>query len=133
MGIPIFSEICKQEFENSLEAAQLLRPKITAQEQIFVLDRQAERAIDLEIRKRRDENNKLILEDLRQRMTAEKLRGNDIAQMKGASSWLTALPLKEEGYVLNKREFFDAVAIRYAWNIKRLPINCVCGKKFNTG
>ena len=132
MGIPIFSEICKQEFENSLKATQLLRPKITAQEQIFVLDRQAERAIDLEIRKRRDENNKLILEDLRQRKTAEKLRGNDIAQMKGASSWLTALPLKEEGYVLNKREFFDAVAIRYAWDIKRLPINCVCGKKFNT-
>ena len=45
MGIPIFSEICKQEFENSLKATQLLRPKITAQEQIFVLDRQAERAI----------------------------------------------------------------------------------------
>lgn len=64
-------------------------------------------------------------------MSKEKLRGNDLAQMKGASNWLTSLPLKEEGFVLNKREFFDALALRYRWNVKRLPINCACGKKFD--
>ena len=48
-------------------------------------------------------------------MSSEQLRANDIAQMKGSSSWLTALPLKQEGYVLSKRhyEFFDALALRY--------------------
>ena len=130
MGIPIFTEICQQEYENSLKATQLLRPKIVAQEQFYVPNRQAEHEIDSEIKKRREENNKLILEELRSKMSAEKLRGNDVAQMKGASSWLTALPLKEEGYVLNKREFFDAIAIRYAWEVKRLPTKCVCGKPF---
>ena len=34
-------------------------------------------------------------------------------------------------FLLNKREFFDAVAIRYRWNLKRLPVNCPCGKKFS--
>ena len=88
MGIPIFTNICQQEYENSLKATQLLRPKIVAQEQIYILNRQAEHAIDTEIRKRRDENNKLILDELRSKMSPEKLRGNDVAQMKGASSWL---------------------------------------------
>ena len=63
-------------------------------------------------------------------MNKEGLRANDLAQMKGGSSWLTSLPLKEEGYALNKREFFDAVTIRYRWQLKRVPLNCACGKSF---
>ena len=63
-------------------------------------------------------------------MTKEELRANDVAQLKGASAWLNALPLEEEGYTLNKREFFDAIQLRYRWTLKRLPINCVCKKKF---
>ena len=51
--------------------------------------------------------------------------------MKG-SSWLTPLPLKTENYILNKREFFDAVAIKYRWLLKRLPILCACGNFFTT-
>ena len=50
--------------------------------------------------------------------------------MKGASAWLTALPLKEEGYVLNKRELYDALYLRYRWDLKRLPTKCACNKKF---
>ena len=38
---------------------------------------------------------------------------NDVAQEKGASAWLTALPLKEEGFSLNKREFFYARAFSF--------------------
>ena len=51
--------------------------------------------------------------------------------MKGSSSWLTALPLTNEGYVLTKREFFDAIYPRYRWQLKRLPTNCACGKSFS--
>jgi hypothetical protein len=63
-------------------------------------------------------------------MSHAQARGNDIAQMKGASAWLTALPLKDEGFVLNKREFFDSLALRYRWPLKRLPQKCVCGQPF---
>ena len=63
-------------------------------------------------------------------MSREQIRVNDLAQMKGASAWLNALPLKDEGYTLNKREFFDAIALRYRWTLRRTPINCGCGKKF---
>ena len=36
-----------------------------------------------------------------------------------------------EGFYLNKREFFDALALRYRWQLKRLPLNCACGKRFD--
>ena len=64
-------------------------------------------------------------------MSREQIRANDLAQLKGASAWLTTLPLKSEGYVLNKREFFDALALRYRWRLKYLPTRCVCGKPFS--
>ena len=44
---------------------------------------------------------------------------------------MTALPVKDEGYALNKREFFDAVSLRYRWNLKRLPAKCACNKTFD--
>ncbi|MCP4460821.1 MAG: hypothetical protein GY816_22780, partial [Cytophagales bacterium] len=51
------------------------------------------------------------------------------AKEKGASSWLTALPLKSLNYTLNKQEFQDGVHLRYGWQIKGMPQYCSCGKK----
>ena len=48
---------------------------------------------------------------------------------KGASSWLSALPLKKLGYVLNKQEFPDAICLRYGWQIPQTPTYCGCGSK----
>ena len=45
------------------------------------------------------------LESLRAGMTDEQKRANDLAQMKGASALLASLPLKEEEFSLNKREY----------------------------
>ena len=131
MGIPIFTDICQREYNNSVKATQLIRPRIVSQDQLFILNREAEKKIDAEIKKERNDINAAILEDLTERMSSEQLRGNEIAQMKGASAWLTALPLKEEGYVLSKREFFDAIMVRYMWDVKRLPSKCVCGQGFS--
>eukprot|EP00794_Sanderia_malayensis_P005044 gene5044-biopygen4106 len=87
-------------------------------------------AISAVIRKR-EENNIKLLNQLRDRMTKEQLRANDLACMKGASSWLTTLPLSSENFVLNKREFYDAIHLRFRWPLKFLPSSCPCGKKFD--
>ena len=97
----------------------------------WLVDRVREREVENMIRKTRDSYEKEQLDEIRKNMNKEQLRANDLAQMKGASAWLTALPLRDEGYQLNKREFFDALALRYRWAVKRLPILCVCGKKFD--
>ena len=51
-----------------------------------------------------------------------------LASEKGASSWLTALPLKEYGYILNRQEFTDAIAMRYNLKIKDVAKVCACGE-----
>ena len=56
----------------------------------------------------------------------------DLASEKGASTWLTALPLQDQGFNLNKGEFHDALCLRYGWQIKNLPRQCICGNSFTT-
>ena len=58
------------------------------------------------------------------------LISNDIAVLKGSSSWLTSLPLSVENCALNKREFYDSISIRYRLEIKRMPSMCHYGKQF---
>ncbi len=50
------------------------------------------------------------------------------AQEKGASVWLSALPLQALGYTLNKQEFRDAIRLRYSWDITEMPKHCACGQ-----
>ncbi len=57
-------------------------------------------------------------------------RAMALASEKGASSWLTTLPIEEHGFTLHKGAFHDALALRYDWNPSQTPTNCACGKSF---
>ena len=48
---------------------------------------------------------------------------------KGASAWLSALPLKKLGYCLNKQQFRDAICLRYGWKIQGTAVHCACGQE----
>ena len=50
---------------------------------------------------------------------------------KGASSWLSALPVEEHGFALHKGAFRDALFLRYGWLPSGLPIHCACGQGFS--
>ena len=54
-----------------------------------------------------------------------------LARQKGASAWLTCLPIQEHGFTLHKSAFIDAIALRYGWTPPRLPPTCSCGNNFN--
>ena len=54
-----------------------------------------------------------------------------LAQERGASSWLSTLPINEHGFTLHKGAFRDALALRYGWQPSNLPSNCVCGAHFS--
>ena len=54
----------------------------------------------------------------------------DLASEKGASSWLTSLPIEEYGFCLHKGAFRDALALRYGWSPQQTPMYCVCGASF---
>ena len=113
LGIPIFAECCKTEFRNSKLVCSQQVAAIVAQNNADDLRPPPVEDHRRRIVREKYETQKSKLEQLRAGMSSEQLRANDIAQMKGSSSWLTALPLKQEGYVLSKRQFFDASALRY--------------------
>ena len=57
-------------------------------------------------------------------------RALDLAGEKGSSAWLTVLPLQYLGLNLNKREFRDAIKLRYDWPVEDIPSTCACGEAF---
>ena len=67
-----------------------------------------------------------------QNLDQEKLRTISQIRNKGTSNWLNVLPFEDEGYVLNKQEFRDALALRYNRSISGLPSTCPFGLPFNT-
>ena len=58
-------------------------------------------------------------------------RAVEFIKQKGASSWLSVMPLKEINVTLNKREFRDAIKLRYGWEFNDIPTVCVCGDLFD--
>ena len=131
LGIPIFSENSDIEYQNSRNLTENLTVNIVTQTTEYIVDEEKEKEKVRMQKKKKEERNNTILKELRSKMSKEQVRANDLAQLKGASSWLTSLPLKSEGYVLNKREFFDALALRYRWRLKYLPTRCACGNPFS--
>ena len=57
----------------------------------------------------------------------------EAASERGASCWLTTLPIAEHGFALSKGEFHDALqlCLRFGWQPVNLPQTCVCGKPFS--
>ena len=56
----------------------------------------------------------------------------DLYSEKGASSWLSVLPISDHGFALHKGAFHDATCLRYNWQPPNLPSHYVCGSSFNT-
>ena len=55
----------------------------------------------------------------------------EVASEKGASTWLEALPMKDHGFHLSKKDFRGTICLRYGWQPARLPAYCVCGHDFD--
>lgn len=70
------------------------------------------------------------MNDVKVKLPPERLRLFEVSIENGASTWLTAIPLKEFGFDLSKGEFRDALCIRYGWRPTDLPLKCVCGESF---
>ena len=101
---PIFVEISKDEFENSIRLTGCLSTKIINQMGQYKPDEEIQ-TIKNRIHAARIEQNKQKLDVIRSHMNSEQLRTTDLNQETGASAWLTTLQLKQEGYALTKQLF----------------------------
>ena len=84
------------------------------------------------VKERKNERYQKLLEEITNQLADdEKLKALEASQEKGASSWLNALPLKSQGFLLDKQSFRVAIFTRYGIPIKGQPTNCVCESKFS--
>ena len=83
------------------------------------------------INQQKAEAMKVQVENVEKLLPSDTLRIVEQTSQPGASNWLSVLPLSEHGFVLNKREFRDAMCLRYNRDLKGLPSNCPCGQTFD--
>ena len=130
LGIPIFSESAQKEYEFSIILSKDLTTKIINQQSQFATNNNAKK-IKSKIKLTKMQYHNEELQKLRFTFSDEQKRLNELNREQGASSWLTTVPLPEEGYDLTKQLFWDLIRIRYRWTLTRLPSNCECGNKFD--
>ena len=76
------------------------------------------------------QHEKREAEELIDRLPPDLQRAMQVSSEKGASTWLTTLPIADHGFTLHKGAFRDALCLRYGWHPQRLPSRCVCDHKF---
>ena len=64
---------------------------------------------------------KMRADSVRERLDSDCWRLMDVVKERGASVWLSALPLKEFRFDLHKGSFRDAICIRYGWQPLNFP------------
>ena len=88
------------------------------------------KALQASARREKDQLLKMQCEPVRESLPSKTERAVELATEKGASNWLTVIPIKEMNFNLNKREFRDAIKLIYDWEIADLPAMCTCGDLF---
>ena len=66
------------------------------------------------------------IEEVEKSLPKDTLRILEQTKQRGSSTWLSVLPSQEHGFNLTKREFRDALSLRYNLPIKGLPSHCPC-------
>ena len=69
-------------------------------------------------------------EEVKPTLSNSRRRAMELASERGASNWLTSLPIEEFGFCLHKGAFIDALALRYGWSPSQTPVYCECGATF---
>jgi len=90
-----------------------------------------QRQAKLDARKTRQQRQTQEAAELHERLPNDMRRAVKVSSEKGASSWLSTVPIAEHGFALHKGAFRDALCLRYGWRPPGLPTTCVCGKNFS--
>jgi len=122
-------EIADSEYSNSLNANTKLTDSILRQLTTLVTNEEDDKATKTAISSANRTRHELLQAQLKRDLPPKIGATIDPACEKGASSWLTTLPYEEYGFVLNKRGFKDAVALRYELPIANKARVCLCSKK----
>ena len=130
MGLTNPSQVAASEYVASVNISGPLAQQIKSQVH-KPPDENEMHAVQREMCQVKNQCLKEKLDEVKCSVSGKTLRAVDLATQKGASSWLTVLPIRDVTFDLNKSEFRDAVKLRYDWEVPDMPSVCVCGDRFN--
>ena len=131
LGIPVPSVKAEKEFQSSLSICTPLIQGIISQDHMYRPETLTTQLENKRVVKRsNNDENTSTADELHRNLSSTLQRSMELAREKGASSWLTVLPLSEHGFGLHKSGFQDAMALRYGWTPKNAPSKCECGEVF---
>ena len=119
----------KSEYASSVRVTKPLVEQIVSQSHQLPEDSLTKLA-QQEIRSERSKELEHRAERFKEMAPRKTQRALDLATEKGSSAWLIVFPLQDLGFNLNKREFRDAVNLRYDWPVEDIPSTCACGEAF---
>ena len=130
MGIRDPSKTADIVYQTSCEVTKQLTDMIVNQDRdLSTLDRDMIKQAKSDCKAESERLLKEEAEDIANGLDDRSRKLFEGAREKGASAWLSALPIRKYGYIINKQEFRDAVALRYGWKIDETPEHCGCGSK----
>ena len=72
-----------------------------------------------------------LKDELKHEISADMMKIVNLSAEKGASLWLTSMPLPDKGFRLSKQQFTDALCMRYNLKPTDTPRTCTCGESFS--
>lgn len=121
----------KSDYECSVKMTSQLAEAIYNQSDSFSPDPDLQALVRKEVSELKEGKKKALLDSIKNSSSEAMLRLLELAAEKGASSWLTSLPLADYGFRLNKQQFVDALCMRYDLPLDDAPRNCACGEPYS--
>ena len=118
-----------REYASSVKVTTTLVEQIVSQSHELPEDclvKSAQQAVTTERSKELEDRT----ERIKEMAPCKTKRALNLAAEKGSSAGLTVLPFQDLGFNLNKRQFRDAVQLRYDWPVDDIPSTCACGEVF---
>ena len=122
-GIGIINPVSSSQrsFEASVRLTTPLVAAIASQNQDQTVDILKVIEVKASLRQSNRDYQKLQAECTYNQLSSQLKRCVDHAKERGASSWLSVLPLDDHGFSLHKGGFQDAISLRYSWQLPNTP------------
>ena len=132
LGITIPTINANNQFKACTEVTaplvELIRQRSPKYPELSQLE-QRQRKFEFRTRNRRETTKAADL--LKPKLSVAGQRAMEQASEKGASAWLTSIPMSKHGFNLHKQAFRDALCLRFGWTPTRLATYCPCDQPFS--
>ena len=131
LGLQNPINMAKEQHTASQQICAPLVDRIVHQEHYLGECHTVQQSTKARLRSHKRTQQKEEAKNLQNQLPSTLQRSMELSQEKGASTWLTSLPIDDHGFALHKSAFRDALSLRYGWSLQNPPSHCTCSHPFS--